>query len=80
MARPARSTSVTGGAPERRAPKRPGTATFVRAVLTQQVKDSDHGISLSARVDVAAMGADEKEGVTKSMRAINELIKATLQT
>ena len=53
---------------------------IVRAVLTQQVKDSDHGISLSARVDVAAMGADEKEGVTKSMRAINELIKATLQT
>ena len=33
----------------------------VRAVLAQQVKDSDHGISLSARVDVAAMGADEKE-------------------
>jgi DNA polymerase-3 subunit epsilon/CBS domain-containing protein len=53
---------------------------IVRVVLTQQVKDSDHGISLSARVDIAAMGADEKEGVTKSMRAINELIKATLQT
>jgi CBS domain-containing protein len=53
---------------------------IVRAVLAQQVKDSDHGISLSARVDVAAMGAEQKEGVTKSMRAINELIKATLQT
>jgi CBS domain-containing protein len=53
---------------------------IVRAVLAQQVKDSDHGISLSARVDVAAMGTEQKEGVTKSMRAINELIKATLQT
>jgi putative lipoic acid-binding regulatory protein len=48
-------------------------------VLAQQVKDSDRGISLSARVDVAAMNAEGQEGLIKSMRAINELIKATLR-
>ena len=52
---------------------------IVRTVLAQQVKDSDRGIGLSARVDVVAMGADEKEGLTKAMRAINDLIKETLQ-
>ena len=37
------------------------------------------GIKLSARVDVAAMGPEEKESLTKAMRAINEVIGATLQ-
>jgi DNA polymerase-3 subunit epsilon/CBS domain-containing protein len=52
---------------------------LVREVLTQQVKDSHRGISLSARVDVAGMNLEEKEGLIRAMRAINHLIKATLQ-
>jgi len=52
---------------------------IVRAILAQQVSDSHHGVRLSARVDVAAMNPEEKESLAKSMRAINELIGATLQ-
>lgn len=52
---------------------------LVRAVLAQQVEDSDRGVALSARVDVAAMDPEEKEGLTKALRAINDLIKTTLE-
>jgi CBS domain-containing protein len=52
---------------------------IVRAVLAQQIRDSQHGIRLSARVDVATMGPEEKRKLTNSMRAINELIGKTLE-
>jgi CBS domain-containing protein len=52
---------------------------IVRAVLAQQVSDSHRGVTLSARVDITAMGPEAKESLKKSMRAINELIGATLQ-
>ena len=56
-----------------------GFTVMVRAVLAQQVSDSQRGVRLSARVDIGGMGPEEKESLTKSMRAINELIGATLQ-
>jgi CBS domain-containing protein len=52
---------------------------MVRAVLAQQIRDSQQGIGLSARVDVATMGQEDKRNLTKSMRAINELIGKTLE-
>ena len=52
---------------------------IMRAVLAQQISDSHRGIRLSARVDVATMSTDKKSSIMKSMRAINELIAATLQ-
>ena len=52
---------------------------LVRAVLAQQVEDSDRGVALSARADVAAMDPEEKESLTKALRAINDLIKTTLE-
>ena len=52
---------------------------IMRAVLAQQISNSHRGIRLSARVDVATMSTDKKSSIMKSMRAINELIAATLQ-
>jgi DNA polymerase-3 subunit epsilon/CBS domain-containing protein len=54
-------------------------AVIVRSVLGQQISDSHRGIRLSARVDVATMGAEQRNGIVKSMRVINELIVATLE-
>jgi signal-transduction protein with cAMP-binding, CBS, and nucleotidyltransferase domain len=55
-----------------------GFTAIVRAVLAQQVTTLN-AVRLSARVDIGGMGPQEKESLTKSMRAINELIGATLQ-
>ncbi len=51
---------------------------IMREVLTQQVQDSHQGVRISARVHVASMPASKRAMLKKSMKAINDLIGATL--